>query len=118
MEYYNLTRSYCRGELVPFNEIIDTKYTVKLPEKVKDGTIVEFTYSDKKFIFKNLRKEKKRPNGISTALNVLKSIQFPVELNKISKFLILNTVKEKELKKIINNDLQNYLPIHKLGYYL
>ena len=106
------------GELVEFNKIIDTKYTVELREKVKDGTIVEFTYSDKKFIFKNLRKEKKRPNGISTALSVLKSIKYPVELNKISKFLILNTVKEKELNKIINNDLQNYLPIHKLGYCL
>lgn len=104
--------------LIEFNKLISEEYIVDKFNKVDDGTIGEFIYLNGVFKLKNLRKEKKNPNAKMTALNVFKAIKYPVELDKIKFFIILNEeVDIKKYKQLINTSrLGHYLPLNKLLY--
>lgn len=72
--------------------------------KTRDGTIGEFVVnkSQGKFELLRLRRDKDRPNALSTAINVMNAIKNPVDLEIIKKFFIakkLNTSGLKELLK-------------------
>lgn len=76
---------------------------VEVPQNVKDDDVAEF-YLDQsgRFIFKELRKDKKTPNALRTVLNVMNSFKNPVIINDLYYFLNLSENSSKaEIKKVL-----------------
>ena len=87
-------------------EIFQNKYipvTTVVPYDVKDGAIAEFRIGkDGGFIFKELRTDKIRPNGLRAVVNVMTSFNNPVNINDLYYFLNLNeTTSIDNVKKIL-----------------
>jgi hypothetical protein len=71
--------------------------------KVKNGTIGEFTWNvqQRKFELLGIRKDKKSPNGLVTAINVMNAIRYPVDLEIIKKFLIVDKLNSAGIKDLL-----------------
>ena len=69
-------------------------------KKVKDGTIGEFTKRPDSIEFDllRLRPDKDMPNALGTALSVLTAIRYPVDLEIIKKFFLINFLDSDGLK--------------------
>ena len=102
--------------LVSFDELIEEEYIIDKFDKVKEGTIGEFTYSKGIFKLKNLRKEKKTPNAKITALNVFRAINNPINLDKLKFFIEFFTTKNEKRLAGIKKRLIDYMPINKISY--
>lgn len=72
-------------------------------KQIKDGTIGEFIYDNisKSFKLKNIRKDKTNPNSLSTANNVMKAIRFPVNLENIKSFFLIDKLNKFGLQKLL-----------------
>ena len=82
-------------------------------KKIKNGTIGEFTFNTKerKFELLKLRPDKTTPNALSTVLNVLNAIKYPVNINNLKEILKIDSVKTKTetLRKLMSNLSKNQL---------
>ena len=86
----------------------DEPVVVEVSDISYDGKIGEFTVvSPTNFVFKELRNDKRYPNGLYTVLNVVKSILNPVDINDLYYFFKLD--KKENMKKVLK-----YAPKEKL----
>ena len=78
--------------------------TVDLPDYVNSNTIVEFqVLSRNNFKFKNVRKDKNYPNTLRTVLNVIRSVENPVDINDLYYFANIGEGSTKEeLTKLLS----------------
>ncbi len=76
---------------------------VQVPQSIKDNDVAEFSLDQSgKFIFKEIRKDKKTPNALRTVLNVINSFKNPVNINDLYYFLNLSENSSKaEIKKVL-----------------
>lgn len=76
---------------------------VQVPQNIKDNDVAEFSLDQSgKFIFKEIRKDKKTPNALRTVLNVINSFKNPVNINDLYYFLNLSENSSKaEIKKVL-----------------
>lgn len=76
---------------------------VQVPQSIKDNDVAEFSLDQSgKFVFKEIRKDKKTPNALRTVLNVINSFKNPVNINDLYYFLNLSENSSKaEIKKIL-----------------
>ncbi len=91
-----------RGTVEPY-QVNYKQVLVRVPENVKDNDVVEFSLDQTgKFVFKEIRKDKKTPNALRTVLNVINSFKNPVNINDLYYFLNLSESSTKnEIKKIL-----------------
>ena len=84
-------------------EIIDKSINEIKSLKVRNGTIGEFTWNSqqRKFELLGIRKDKTSPNGLITALNVMNAIRFPVDLEIIKKFFIVDRLNPLGIKELL-----------------
>jgi len=84
-------------------EIIDKSINEIKSLKVRNGTIGEFTWNlqQRKFELLGIRKDKTSPNGLITALNVMNAIRFPVDLEIIKKFFIVDRLNPLGIKELL-----------------
>ena len=80
-----------------------SKESQELLKRVKDGTIGEFTKSPNGIDFDllRLRPDKDMPNALGTALSVLNAIRYPVDLEIIKKFFLINFLDSDGLKSLL-----------------
>lgn len=86
--------------------------TVDLPEFVNSNTIVEFqVISRNNFKFKNIRKDKSHPNTLKTVLNVIRSVENPVDINDLYYFSNVGkgSTKEELIKLLSYSSRANLL---------
>lgn len=78
--------------------------TVDVPDYVQNNSIVEFqVISRNNFKFKNVRHDKNTPNSLRTILNVIRSVENPIDINDIYYFSKLGTGSTmEELKKVLS----------------
>ncbi len=76
---------------------------VQVPQSIKDNDVAEFSLDQSgKFVFKEIRKDKKTPNALRTVLNVINSFKNPVNINDLYYFLNLSENSSKaEIKKVL-----------------
>lgn len=84
-------------------EIVDKSINEIRSLKVKNGTIGEFTWNsrERKFELLGIRKDKTSPNGLITAINVMNAIRFPVDLEIIKKFFIVDRLNPLGIKELL-----------------
>jgi len=89
-----------RGKIIPARVSKESQEALK---KVKDGTIGEFTKRPNSIEFDllRLRPDKDRPNALGTALSVLNAIKYPVDLEIIKTFFIINHLNSVGLKSLL-----------------
>ena len=86
--------------------------TVNVPDYVNTNTIVEFqVISRNNFKFKNVRKDKNRPNTLKTVLNVIRSVENPVDINDLYYFANIGkgSTKEELIKLLSYSSRANLL---------
>lgn len=99
-----------------------TTFTTKIKGKIKpattlnklnnlNGKIAEFSYNNKtnKFELLNIRKDKTMPNSLTTALNVMNAVKYPIDLNIIKSFFIIEKLNEIGLKNVMQYLTKNQL---------
>jgi hypothetical protein len=98
------------GSLVPY-EINRRQVVTKVPDFVKNNSIAEFSVgSNGDFIFKEIRKDKNRPNSLKTVLNVINSVNNPVNIDDLYYFLNLSENSSKtEFKKVLGYSTKSKL---------
>ena len=98
------------GSLVPY-EINRRQVVTKVPDFVKNNIIAEFSVgSNGDFIFKEIRKDKNRPNSLKTVLNVINSVNNPVNIDDLYYFLNLSENSSKtEFKKVLGYSTKSKL---------
>lgn len=91
-----------RGNIEPY-QVNYRQVNVEVPQYVKDDDVAEFSLDDNgKFVFKELRKDKKTPNSLRTVINVVNSFKNPVNINDLYYFLNFSEKSTKsEIKKIL-----------------
>tara|TARA_B100001758_G_scaffold105103_1_gene89969 strand:+ start:15 stop:1601 length:1587 start_codon:yes stop_codon:yes gene_type:complete len=90
------------GNIEPY-QVNYKQVIVQVPQNIKDNDVAEFSIDQSgRFIFKELRKDKKTPNGLRTVLNVINSFKNPVIINDLYYFLNLSESSSKsEIKKVL-----------------
>ena len=98
------------GSLIPY-EINRRQVVTNVPAFVKNNDIVEFSLGQNgEFIFKEIRKDKKKPNALRTVLNVISSFNNPVNINDLYYFLNLSDNSTKtEIKKVLEYSTKSKL---------
>mgnify|MGYP000851198644 CR=1 FL=1 len=86
---------------IPFTVKRNIPYPVEPFQKVKSGTIGEFTLVNEKFKLKNIRTDKTEPNSKSTAINVFNSIKKPVNIDIIKMFFIIDKLDNIGIKTLM-----------------
>ena len=91
-----------RGNIEPY-QVNYRQVNVEVPRYVKDDDVAEFSLDENgKFVFKELRKDKKTPNALRTVINVVNSFKNPVNINDLYYFLNFSEKSTKsEIKKIL-----------------
>jgi hypothetical protein len=91
-----------RGNIEPY-QVNYRQVNVEVPQYVKDDDVAEFSLDENgKFVFKELRKDKKTPNALRTVINVVNSFKNPVNINDLYYFLNFSEKSTKsEIKKIL-----------------
>lgn len=91
-----------RGNIEPY-QVNYRQVNVEVPQYVKDDDVAEFSLDETgKFVFKELRKDKKTPNALRTVINVVNSFKNPVNINDLYYFLNFSEKSTKsEIKKIL-----------------
>lgn len=91
-----------RGNIEPY-QVNYRQVNVEVPQYVKDDDVAEFSLDENgKFVFKELRKDKKTPNSLRTVINVVNSFKNPVNINDLYYFLNFSEKSTKsEIKKIL-----------------
>lgn len=91
-----------RGNIEPY-QVNYRQVSVEVPQYVKDDDVAEFSLDENgKFVFKELRKDKKTPNSLRTVINVVNSFKNPVNINDLYYFLNFSEKSTKsEIKKIL-----------------
>ena len=84
--------------LIPLDKYSFIRKIIIVNGELKSFTIGEFIFKDSNFILKNFRFDKKKPNALMTALNVWKSIQFPVNINDLNYFLNIDKISHQSSK--------------------
>jgi hypothetical protein len=84
-------------------EVNSETYKRLSDRKTRDGTIGEFVFDNdqKKFILLDIRNDKTSPNALSTAKNVMNAIKYPVNLEIIKKFFIINRLNKEALRPLL-----------------
>jgi|TARA_B100001142_G_scaffold317083_1_gene357603 hypothetical protein len=90
------------GNIEPY-QVNYKQVIVQVPQNIKDNDVAEFSIDESgRFIFKELRKDKKTPNALRTVLNVINSFKNPVIINDLYYFLNLSESSSKaEIKKVL-----------------
>jgi len=90
------------GNVEPY-QVNYRQVIVQVPQSIKDDDVAEFSLDQSgKFVFKEIRKDKKTPNALRTALNVINSFKNPVNINDLYYFLNLSENSSKaEIKKVL-----------------
>ena len=90
------------GNIEPY-QVNYKQVIVKVPPNIKDNDVAEFSLDPSgRFVFKELRKDKKTPNALRTVINVINSFKNPVNINDLYYFLNLSESSTKaEIKKIL-----------------
>jgi hypothetical protein len=90
------------GNIEPY-QVNYKQVIVQVPQSIKDNDVAEFSLDHSgKFIFKEIRKDKKTPNALRTVLNVINSFKNPVNINDLYYFLNLSENSSKaEIKKVL-----------------
>jgi hypothetical protein len=91
-----------RGNVEPY-QVNYKQVIVQVPQSIKDDDVAEFSLDQSgKFVFKEIRKDKKTPNALRTVLNVINSFKNPVNINDLYYFLNLSENSSKaEIKKVL-----------------
>lgn len=91
-----------RGDVEPY-QVNYKQVIVQVPQSIKDDDVAEFSLDQSgKFVFKEIRKDKKTPNALRTVLNVINSFKNPVNINDLYYFLNLSENSSKaEIKKVL-----------------
>lgn len=98
------------GSLIPY-EINRKQVVTNVPAFVKNNDIAEFSLGNNgEFIFKEIRKDKKKPNALKTVLNVINSFNNPVNIDDLYYFLNLSENSSKaEVKKVLEYSTKSKL---------
>ena len=90
------------GNIEPY-QVNYKQVIVQVPQSIKDNDVTEFSLDQSgKFVFKEIRKDKKTPNALRTVLNVINSFKNPVNINDLYYFLNLSENSSKaEIKKVL-----------------
>tara|TARA_B100000287_G_scaffold296272_3_gene279489 strand:+ start:113 stop:1252 length:1140 start_codon:yes stop_codon:yes gene_type:complete len=90
------------GNVEPY-QVNYKQVIVQVPQSIKDNDVAEFSLDQSgKFVFKEIRKDKKTPNALKTVLNVINSFKNPVNINDLYYFLNLSEKSTKsEIKKVL-----------------
>ena len=97
------------GSLIPY-EINRVSVVANVPSFVKNNDVVEFSLGNNgEFIFKEIRKDKKKPNALRTVLNVINSFDNPVNINDLYYFLNLENSSKTEIKRVLGYSTKSKL---------
>jgi len=98
------------GSLIPY-EINRRQVVTNVPAFIKNNDIVEFSIGNSgEFIFKEIRKDKNRPNALRTVSNVINSFNNPVNIDDLYYFLNLSANSSKtEFKKVLGYSTKSKL---------
>lgn len=90
------------GNIEPY-QVNYKQVVVRVPQEVKNDNIAEFSLDQTgKFVFKEIRRDKKTPNALRTVINVINSFKNPVNINDLYYFLNLSESSTKaEIKKVL-----------------
>ena len=90
------------GNIEPY-QVNYKQVIVQIPINIRDNDVAEFSFDQTgKFVFKEIRKDKKTPNSLRTVLNVINSFKNPVNINDLYYFLNLSDNSTKgEIKKVL-----------------
>ncbi len=83
--------------------------SAELFNNTKDSSIVEFSIINGRYIYKNERPDKDRPNALFTVLNVLNSIKSPVNINDLLLFLNIEKQNKRTLDTLLRYSTKSSL---------
>ena len=92
-----------KGGIIEPYQVNYKQVIVQIPINIRDNDVAEFSFDQTgKFVFKEIRKDKKTPNSLRTVLNVINSFKNPVNINDLYYFLNLSDKSTKgEIKKVL-----------------
>ena len=97
------------GSLTPY-EINRKQVVTNVPAFIKNNDVVEFSLgNNNEFIFKEIRRDKKKPNALRTVINVINSFNNPVNINDLYYFLNLENSSKAEIKKVLGYSTKSKL---------